>query len=369
MLVLVTAIIVGGVYLFWLSRLMHGWHLYINQSKEQSPSDIEKKISIVIPFRNEVENLPELLRSIQSLNYPATSFEVIFVDDHSEDESIQVIETWQANAEITVKLLTADKTGKKAAQELAITNAAHDLIACTDADCILPKNWLQVISQVFANDKVTLAFGPVAFNGKKKILQKIEFNALIASTMAMLKLGWPVMGNAANMAFRKEAYHNMLNELNAFGSPSGDDVFFLQSIAQRNQEFTCLPGIDSLVKTKPQPTLKAFLQQRIRWASKSRKYLSGTAIAIGVLVFLINLLMLALLVSAPFYPQAAIAFALLFVVKSTGDYVLLKAHGKALKQRAPIFYFLAQEMVNLFYIPVVAVLSQTTKYRWKGRTY
>jgi cellulose synthase/poly-beta-1,6-N-acetylglucosamine synthase-like glycosyltransferase len=53
----------------------------------------QTKFSVIIPFRNEAERLPNLLASIIGLRYPTHLIEVIFVDDASEDDSVAIIET------------------------------------------------------------------------------------------------------------------------------------------------------------------------------------------------------------------------------------------------------------------------------------
>ena len=49
------------------------------------------RFSIIIPFRNEAENLPNLLKTIAELNYPSELFEIIFVNDASDDHSETII--------------------------------------------------------------------------------------------------------------------------------------------------------------------------------------------------------------------------------------------------------------------------------------
>ena len=51
--------------------------------------------SVIVPFRNEAENLMSLLHSFQKLNYPLHQFEIILVDDFSNDESVCIIEQFR----------------------------------------------------------------------------------------------------------------------------------------------------------------------------------------------------------------------------------------------------------------------------------
>ena len=137
--------------------------------------------SIIIPFRNEAENLPELLKSISQIAYPKNKFEIIFVNDDSIDNSVEIVEKFktchagrrvqnlphhtirQVNRKAGSKNATPyDSAGKqtggldisiinnqqksnspkKAAIELAIKKSKFDWIITTDADCVLPVKWL-----------------------------------------------------------------------------------------------------------------------------------------------------------------------------------------------------------------------------------
>jgi cellulose synthase/poly-beta-1,6-N-acetylglucosamine synthase-like glycosyltransferase len=103
--------------------------------------------SIIIPFRNEQNHLDTLLKSLMNLNYPKSLFEVILVDDDSEDKSQEVIKKvlkphTTSNFQIRIiKNVRMSKSPKKDAITTAISQAKYDWIITTDADCIVPKYW------------------------------------------------------------------------------------------------------------------------------------------------------------------------------------------------------------------------------------
>lgn len=323
----------------------------------------------MIAFRNEAFNLPALLHSISSLNYPAQLFEVILVDDQSDDNSAEIISNWKSAQPFAVTLISSTGIGKKAAQYAGVTIAAHQLIACTDADCLLPIKWLETISESFDDSEKKLVFGPILLTGSGQKLQKIEFLSLIGSTMAMLQNSWAVMGNAANMAFRKDAYLDVFPNLELRQSASGDDVFLLHELSNNKNAVGILYGINAIVKTNPHQNFRLFLAQRMRWASKAKLYTNVPAIAVASLVFFVNLFLLMLAVGTCFSANAAIGFTVLFFVKIAADFVLLTSFGKHFRQDVSPSVFLVQEVLNLFYIPLVAVLSQLFSYTWKGRKH
>lgn len=357
-------VIVAAAYLYFMVKLLRGWRLFASEKK--GASQIASKISVVVPFRNEAQNLPHLFASLESVDYPKLDFELLLVDDHSTDRGAEITKEWMAKTNLTVRLVSAKGEGKKAAQSEGVSVAAYGLIACTDADCEVPPDWLQTISESFLNSEVALSFGPVTFSGIGHRLQKLEFSALIASTMAMLKQGWPVMGNAANMAFRKDVFLSAEESLQKVPSASGDDVFLLHHANKRGFK---IGTFNALVTTLPQPDLKTFLSQRLRWAAKARYYQQPAALFVGALVLGVNVLILAGLVALLFGSHLPWAFWLLAGVKLVFDFVLLQRSVGFFKQKVQLHIFLLQEIVNVVYVPVVAVLSQIMHFTWKGRRY
>ena len=357
-------VIVAAAYLYFMVKLLRGWRLFTSEKKGES--QLLNKISIVIPFRNEAQNLPNLFASLELLDYPKLDFEVLLLDDHSTDEGAKIAKEWIAKTNLAARLISAKGEGKKAAQSEGVSLASYSLIACTDADCEVPPDWLRNISASFLNQETALCFGPVTFSGDGHQLQKLEFSALIASTMAMLKLGWPVMGNAANMAFRKEVFLSAEEALHKVPTASGDDVFLLHYVTKLGKK---IGTFKALVTTLPQPDLKTFLSQRLRWAAKARYYQQRAALFVGALVLGVNVLLLAGLLALLFGAHLPWAFWILVSVKWIFDFALLKRSAGFFNQKLQLHIFLLQEILNVVYVPVVALLSQIMHFTWKGRRY
>ena len=347
-------------YAFWAIKVHRGFKSYT--LKPMLPEVNFKPISVVIPCRNEAPHLPALLASIQKLDYPKALYEVILVDDHSTDGSANII---NQTSDFIVVSLTGQ--GKKEAQRLGISMANHETIACTDADCTVPPNWLKDINSAMRQN-VELVFGPVVFSGDKKPFMALEFLALVGSTMGMLEKGFYVMGNGANMAFKKSAFLAVTDKLEGMKTPSGDDVFLLHEVAKNKGRIETLSG-HAIVQTQPPSGLKAFIDQRVRWASKGRHYTSTPTILVGLLVFAINSWLLLLFILAFFKGEFWMWFLLLFASKTILDTVLLTCFGKTFQQKVTGFLLIGQQIMNLIYVPLIAVLSLFKSYNWKGRRY
>ncbi len=366
-ILLIFSSVLALAYFWWAARVWQGFKVYKKYAfAEEIP---EEGISIVIPFRNEEKNLPALLSSLLKLKYIQQKVEVIFINDASTDQSAAILESWMQNSGMQTKLLQTKGAGKKAAQYEGILAARFELLACTDADCELPENWLHTINSTFKSTSTKLAFGPVLLAGSAKKLQRLEFLSLIGSTMGMLKLGWPVMGNAANMAVRKSVYLDVFASLEKRASASGDDIFLLHELAGYKNAIAVLHGPGAFVQTQPQQNLNAWLWQRMRWASKAKLYTNNTAVAVAVLVFGVNIFLLFLAVFSLANSDAAPSFWLLFAFKLLADLVLLNSFGSYFAQRIHPIYFVFQEFLNLLYIPFIGLFSQVFGYRWKGRNY
>ena len=104
---------------------------------ESNKTLTKKKISVIIPFRNEEDNLLKLTKSIdQLLTIP---FEFLWINDHSEDNSISILQTNRKND--TIIQLIENEEGKKTAIQKGIMHAKGDYIITWDADIIVDRTY------------------------------------------------------------------------------------------------------------------------------------------------------------------------------------------------------------------------------------
>src|SRR5438552_3703884 len=115
---------------------LYGWmKTPVTVLKPQTPnSKLQTKVTIIIPSRNEEQNISNCLASIARQKYPSDYFEVIVVDDHSTDNTGQIVRS-QNNQKMKLIHLSGSSAGKKAAISEGIKNAKGKLIITTDADC------------------------------------------------------------------------------------------------------------------------------------------------------------------------------------------------------------------------------------------
>src|SRR5690606_32228335 len=116
------------VYVVLIGSLFYGFQRMRSFTSDEVVP--KTSFSIVVPFRNEAENLPKFLHTISLLDYPKDLFEVILVDDESEDN--YRITNYELSISL-IKNIRKSNSPKKDAIETAIEVAKHNWIITTDA--------------------------------------------------------------------------------------------------------------------------------------------------------------------------------------------------------------------------------------------
>lgn len=364
------------LYIFLILRIYYGWALSI---KDFSLESLEKsKVSIVIAIRNEAKNLPELIDSLALQNYPKTQFEILLIDDHSEDQSASIVQNkiiQYSDLQLYYIQLGDDKTGKKSALQKAYSLAQNDIILTTDGDCELPKDWIKLSAKAFQNPNIQMILGGVFISEPKdflEIFQSLELHSLIGSGAGAVQLKHPIMSNGANLAFRKKAL-KMVDLEKALNTKqaSGDDMFLLSEFKRifGSSSIHFIKNVNHFVKTKAVDTWKDYLNQRIRWVSKSGSYKDSSLIASSFIVLLGNLFILVLLFASFFLPQLFQTLLNVFVLKMISDFIFLRNICRFTNQSYLLKHYPIIAIIYPFFIVYTAIAGQFKNYQWKGRNY
>lgn len=331
--------------------------------------------SIVIPFRNEAENLPKLLESINNQHYPIALYELLFVDDASEDDSVKLLERWKKEVSISCRIIQNKRSSaspKKDAITLAIKEAKYAWILTTDADCQLPRSWLRYYDQIIQHKNPKMVCGPVIYPSETNALGSFQFlDGLSLQAAAMGSFGWrrPMLCNGANMGYLKSAFMEVSGFEGNDHIASGDDIFLLEKmIKEFPKQVHFLKSNQATVHTQSETSWKAIIAQRIRWASKTTRTQSWGTKLLGGIVFMGNL---AFLVApfALFMDLTTLDYIVLFGSKITIDLFLLLLVGSffqkwPLNERYPI---------NVIAYPIISIRvvlqSLFGGYQWKGRSF
>lgn len=334
------------------------------------------RFSVVVPFRNEAENLPSLLNSINTLNYPKHLFEVILVDDASDDASIELIHKILDSSNINFKITQNENTTsapKKDAITTAIKQAEFEWIITTDADCILPRYWLDSFDEFVQKHNTACIVAPVTYFEGHSFLsrfQLLDMLSLQGATIGGFGIKKPFLCNGANFGYTKTAFKAVNGFKGNTAIASGDDIFLLEKMIKHHPETThYLKCEAAIVTTKPQPTWQQLKAQRVRWAAKTKKYNNWMGKLTGAAVFLMNFLMLFLPLLSLFGFFNFKIWVYIFVIKLHIDFLLLYKTSAFFNRRKAFRSFLSSFFVYPFFCIYVALLSLIKGYSWKGRSF
>ncbi len=331
-------------------------------------------ISVLIPVRNEQANIPILIKQLKNQTYQNNQFEIIFINDHSTDNSVKLIAQNRDQLK-NVKLipLKANKSGKKDAIWTGIQNSSGKLLVTLDADCLPTAKWLETIVSLYQTSNTQLIIAPVIMNRKNNMLNalfSLEFVSLLASTAGAAGNKKPIMCNGANLAFEKSLINNIPN---IYEQPmaSGDDMFLLEEVKREGKEIRFCKSVDACVYTDPPKTISQFINQRLRWAAKSSQYRDKFLIYTAITVFLMNAALFGMLISSTFKIQYIYVFAAAFLLKGIVDLLLLRPVSNFfnLETLLKAKYYLSTQLLYPFYSIFIALASQFTGFNWKNRHY
>ncbi len=348
--------------------------LRIGLSRIHTPSiNDEPFISVIIAARNEAENLDNLFTALTLQTYPMDRFEILLVDDRSNDETAQIAFGWQTGLHnlrvVRVKTDYSELVGKKNALTQGIIKAKYEWLLFTDADCRPVPTWIETMSRHFQDD-IDLVIGHASFvlprqNTLLARLRQVERLAMSAIYAGGAGLNLGIGATGRNLAYRKSLFERV-NGFEGIGQiRSGDDDLYVQKstrVGGARLAFDLTAA--SRVWTDSPPTLAGMKEQEKRRFSKIGIYpgwlLSACAIAATYLIVLSGMTLY--LIKDPNYLWFIV---LSIVAKLAADWTLLQAAATRLEERLSAGIFLLTEALHPLYLLVFAGLGQLTHYTWK----
>jgi biofilm PGA synthesis N-glycosyltransferase PgaC len=332
---------------------------------KEPPQTVRKihSISVVVPIRNEANNIEGLLNTLATIRYP--DWEIILVDDHSTDTPQLTPHT------LRLRLLTSASSGKKAAITTAVENSTSDIIVTTDADCRVTPSWLEKINLAFQDPGIQMVVGGVRIDENETLfsqLQSLEFVSVAVTGAATIGLGFPTMCSGANLSYRRDSFMKVGGYQGNEKISSGDDEYLMNKISNNSRNsISYLYASDSLVTTLPSPTLKEFINQRLRWAGKWRSNISVSTQIFALVVWLFHLAWVIMTFSAVFGFIPWKLFVILAGAKVSAEALLLIPAARFFQVKWRWISFLVLQFVYSFYVITTGFMSQTFSTKWKGR--
>lgn len=341
-------------------------------------------ISVIISARNEEKNIAKCVVSLLNQDYPKDLLQIIVVNDHSEDATEKIVSGINDERLLLLNLsdYVKDRSGtnsyKKRAIEYAITKATGKLIVTTDADCVTWSKWIESIAAFYVEKQAAFIAAPVTFEmcdpslGLDKkflfVFQILDFLTLQGITGAAVHSGAHNMCNGANLAYEKKIFEEVggFEEIDSIAS--GDDMLLMDKIQRKYPDrIFYLKSKDAIVRTHPEDTWKKFLNQRIRWASKSGKYKGAQIKLVLLLVYLLNVWLFILGIASFFDSQIILLFLSTLLLKIIVELYFLIPVAKFFDQKNLLWWFVPAQPFHILYTIIAGWLGMFGTYQWKGR--
>lgn len=368
-LLLGLASMVMTIYAAMIFFAISGWkNLKIEEEKEPTLG-----VSILVAARNEAANIETVVRDIFNQSYEPDLFELVVIDDHSEDETLEKCQALKAEFPRLNVISNVIGEGKKAALQSGMQQAQFDIIATVDADCRVASEWLISMTSHWQENQTKMLLGPVVLEPAITVLERVqslEMLAIMGLTGGFASYQKPIMANGANLFFDKKAFE----EVGGYGSsenPSGDDVFTMLNFSKKWPESVrFVRHYEAAISTLPQPTYSTFWQQRKRWLSKKGGYnnswlVKGTAI----ITYLANVAALVSFVAiiVAFGSYWADRLMWILFIKTILDLIITRTASRDLQPHCGIGHILIAEIFISIYVTFLGIFGNVKNYVWKGR--
>jgi biofilm PGA synthesis N-glycosyltransferase PgaC len=336
----------------WLC--LYGWKIspWRRALKSRSTAGATVPLTVLIPCRNEAEHLPQLLGDLAQ---STTKLRIVVINDASNDgtEAIALA--------AGVEVVEAHGMGKKAALRTGMELVKTEWVATLDADVRVGPKWAASMMAP-VRDNVDAIVGPVRLHreGSSALdrLQGMEFGSMMGWAMATASEGQAENASGANALWRREVWLelNLRTE-----EASGDDVFALQSLAQRGGVTAAAWGAEAWATTPPMPSWTLWAKQRARWGKKALRYSQSGPQIMSLMVLVYPFMLLGFTALTP--SNAAVLLVGKMLVDGWYGQRVIQAFGLSWR---PVLDDLIFALAYPFMI-LSSLFYMLGKMEWKGR--
>ena len=368
--------------LFLYTRLFFFYTKSWKEIKLPSEKNNSDYISVIVACRNEEKNISNLIEDVKSQCFDENRFEMIVVNDHSEDGTLKIL-NYESEKWNNLRIINLDNKvfGKKNAIKEAAKIAKGEIIICTDADCRVGENWIQTMSDYFTNTNCKFVSASIFYKEQNSLFSKyqmLEILSLVSTSGAAINRKKATICNGANLAFRKKEYLEIPDD--EFNNFRTDDVSLLHYFKKNfTNSISFSKQKEAIVSTSESPTFLSYLSQKLRWISNSKSLKDRDTILVSLLVYCMNFLMiLTIFLFLYFFPknsygdysEIVVIFSfllLIYLTKFISDYLFLKSVLSFFDKRNLLIYLFPFTLINAVFTVVIVPLSFIIPIKWKGR--
>jgi cellulose synthase/poly-beta-1,6-N-acetylglucosamine synthase-like glycosyltransferase len=337
---------------------------------------------VVVAARNEENNIGNLLSELVQQTYPSDSFEVIIVNDGSEDRTGAIIDQFALQYKNVRHVpaapdLITGLTAKKNALNQGIQQSTGDIILTTDADCHVKPTWIESMVSYFTETVgVVVGFSQLGnrnypysfFEG----LQASDFLSLMSAAQGSINLNCPLAASGQNLAYRKDAFEAVDGFQKIKNRISGDDVLLLQLIRKYSDwKIRFASSEQAFNWTQPEKTFQSFFNQRKRWASNG-SYQMRLNIGFFIFILVVFLMNVVIILGSPIYflIYHSVRLPLLCLLTKLLIELAIALKGSVVYQRIDLMkFFPVWAIVQMPYVILTGLMGSLGRFIWKERRY
>ena len=329
---------------------------------EENGIDLNE-ITVLIPFRNEENRLKVLLDSIKGSSFLPKEY--IFIDDHSNDKSVELIESELKGVRFQILSLPEGITGKKNALRFAIEEVKTKYILTLDADVRFENDYFESLSKLENSDMYIL---PAIMEADKPFEYFYEIDVVLVNAIntGLAGISRPIVCSGANLLYRKDIF----DEVDDFSShehmASGDDTYLLRDFRENGKEVRLVSNSFCAIKTETPQSFRAFIDQRLRWIGKTGDMKDNLSSGLAIIQSVFTLSFFTLLIYAIALGLWKV-FVVLFIIKSAIDLVLFAPFFSRINRRITWLFLPVYELLFPIYTLIILSLVFVYKPEWKGR--
>ena len=368
MIALVCSFALANVFFY---SLLSRWWSGIGRNHSSKNSE---NFTVIVPARNEEKNIRSILSDLSQQDFPKGRFEVLVVDDFSDDETANHVMEFQKSSDLNLNLISlsdSERGGKKHAITRGVKEAANEIILTTDADCRVGAGWISSYNDWF-DENVHLVAGPVTLvgGGLFAALQKVEFAGLMAFAGGTISIQTPITCSGANLGFRKSSFLQVGGYESNIQIASGDDEFLLYDIARSFPGGAIfMKSVKAIVKTGAHTSVTSFLNQRARWISKWKFNRNWKLRLLAPLFFADHVVFLMALAGVFAHWIPFPLFLAVFILRFLSNHFLISKTEKTSLLRRYTVPLLLIQIIYPLHVSIMGLLSIFGRYTWKGRRY
>lgn len=321
------------------------------------------QISVLIPFRNEATRISVLLDSIAGLSkYPQ---EFVFIDDHSNDSSVELIREKLVDAPVRILHLPEGKSGKKEALRYGIEQSNSRYILTWDADIEVCSDYFSSLENLEEADIYVL---PAVLEGKNVCQRFYEMDVVLANAVnaGLAGLRRPIFASGANLLYRRDSYEQVENFESHKHIASGDDTYLLRDFRLAGKDVRLVSAATFAVRTETPQSFREFINQRLRWIGKTGNLKDQLATCTSIFQFVLSLGYVGLLIIGLAKGNWDL-FWMIYLLKCLLDFGLFAPYFHRIERLGSALLLPIYELLFPVYNLLLLVLLLVYKPKWKGR--